>query len=93
MWIAFALQKLLTFFFGKNFQHVWVSLDVNFNKSLTNDIISFEQLGPYYFLCDFIWQRGHFNNIPNQNHMPVSEFCNAMYRGCNIFCVYVVSPD
>ena len=41
MWVAFALQKLLTFF-----QHICVSLDVNFNESLTNDVVSFEQLGP-----------------------------------------------
>ena len=34
MWVAFALQ------------HFCVSLDVNFNESLTNDIVSFEQLGP-----------------------------------------------
>ena len=45
MWVAFALQKLLTFF-NKIFQHICVSLNVNFNESLTNDIISFEQLGP-----------------------------------------------
>ena len=45
MWVAFALQKLLTFF-RKKFQHICVSLDVNFNESLTNDIVSFEQLGP-----------------------------------------------
>ena len=45
MWVAFALQKLLTFF-SKKFQHICVSLDVNFNESLTKDIISFEQLGP-----------------------------------------------
>ena len=44
MWVAFALQKLLTFF-SKKLQHICVSLDVNFNESLTNDIISFEQLG------------------------------------------------
>ena len=46
------MQKLLTFFFSKNFQHICVSLDVNFNESLTNDIVSFEQLGPgiYYTL-------------------------------------------
>ena len=42
----FALQKLLTFFFSKKFQHICVSLDVNFNESLTNDVVSFEQLGP-----------------------------------------------
>ena len=48
MWVAFALQKLLTFF-SKKFQHICVSLDVNFNESLTNDVISFEQLGPDYY--------------------------------------------
>ena len=45
MWVAFALQKLLTFFQQK-FRHIRVSLDVNFNESLTNDVVSFEQLGP-----------------------------------------------
>ena len=44
-----------------------VSLDVNFNESLTNDIVSFEQLGPdllnvqddckaLFFAC--IWHKG-----------------------------------
>ena len=33
-------------FFSKKFQHICVSLDVNFNESLTNNIVSFEQLGP-----------------------------------------------
>ena len=37
------MQKLLTFF---HVQHICLSLDVNFNDSLTNDIVSFEQLGP-----------------------------------------------
>ena len=32
--------------FSKKFQHIWVSLNVNFNESLTNDVVSFEQLGP-----------------------------------------------
>ena len=43
--ILIFLQKLLTFFSIK-FQHICVSLDVNFNDSLTNDVDSFEQLGP-----------------------------------------------
>ena len=57
MWVAFALQKLLTFFQQKisaylhitrckKFQHICISLDANFNESLTNDVVSFEQLGP-----------------------------------------------
>ena len=45
MWVAFELQKLPKFF-SKKFQHICVSLSVNFNESLTNDIVSFEQLGP-----------------------------------------------
>ena len=28
------------------FQNICISLDVNFNESLTNDVVSFEQLGP-----------------------------------------------
>ena len=44
MWVLL-LQKLLTFS-QQTFQHICVSLDVNFNESLTNDVVSFEQLGP-----------------------------------------------
>ena len=40
--------KSYSHFFSKNFQHICVSLDVNFNESLTNDVVSFEQLGPAY---------------------------------------------
>ena len=42
---AFALQKLLTFFHKK----YWLFWDINvwnFNDTLTNDIVSFEQPGP-----------------------------------------------
>ena len=38
--------KSYSHFFSKKFQHICVSLDVNFNESLTNDVVSFEQLGP-----------------------------------------------
>ena len=38
--------KSYSHFFSKKFQHIYVSLDVNFNESLSNDIVSFEQLGP-----------------------------------------------
>ena len=37
--------KSYSHFFSKKFQHICVSLDTNFNESLTN-IVSFEQLGP-----------------------------------------------
>ena len=43
--------KSYSHFFSKKFQHICVSLDVNFNESLTNDVVSFEQLGPGLYLA------------------------------------------
>ena len=40
------MQKLLTFFFSKNISAFAIFNDQNFNDTLTNDIVSFEQLGP-----------------------------------------------
>ena len=39
-------EKSYSHFVSKKNQNICVSLDVNFNESLTNDIVSFEQLGP-----------------------------------------------
>ena len=44
--VSVAFAKATHIFFSKKFQHVCISLDVNFNESLTNDVVSFEQLGP-----------------------------------------------
>ena len=43
--------RIHSHFFSKKFQHICVSLDVNFNELLTNDIVIFEQLGPGMALC------------------------------------------
>ena len=43
---SFCTAKATRIFFSKKFQHICASLDINFNESLTNDIVSFEQLGP-----------------------------------------------
>ena len=40
------MRKSYSHFFSKKLQHICVSLNVNFNESLTNDVVSFEQLGP-----------------------------------------------
>ena len=45
MWVAFALQKLLTVLQQKISAYFRIT-DVNFKESLTNDVVSFEQLGP-----------------------------------------------
>ena len=68
MWVAFALQKLLTFFQQK-FQNICVSLDVNFNESLTNDAVSFEQLGPVE----------HASNWATEAVIPPQCFANIPY--------------
>ena len=46
--IFFAEKNVSSYahFFNKKFQYICVSLDVNFNEALTNDVVSFEQLGP-----------------------------------------------
>ena len=46
--IFFAEKNVSSYshFFSEKIQHICVSLDVNFNESLTNDVVSFEQLGP-----------------------------------------------
>ena len=46
--IFFAEKNVSSYshFFSNKFQNISVSLDVNFNESLTNDVVSFEQLGP-----------------------------------------------
>ena len=38
--------KSYSHFFSKELKHICVPLDENFNESLTNDVVSFEQLGP-----------------------------------------------
>ena len=42
--------KSYSHFFSKKFQRICVSPDVNLNESLTNDVVSFEQLGPALYL-------------------------------------------
>ena len=45
--LADSVYSFLKFFAEKKkCQHICVSLDANFNKLLTNDVVSFEQLGP-----------------------------------------------
>ena len=45
------MQKLLTFFFSKNISIYAIFNDQSFNDKLTNDIVTFEQLGPESLLC------------------------------------------
>ena len=51
---SFCTAKATHIFSAKKFQNIYVSLDVNFNESLTNDVVSFEQLGPDLCLSFFL---------------------------------------
>ena len=46
MWVAFANAKATHIFFSKNISIYAVFNDQSFNDTLTNGIISFEQLSP-----------------------------------------------
>ena len=47
MWVAFANAKAThIFFFSKNISVYAIFNDQSFNDTLTNDIVSFEKLGP-----------------------------------------------
>ena len=46
MWVAFANAKATHIFFSKNISIYAIFDDQNFNYTLTNNIVSFEQLGP-----------------------------------------------
>ena len=47
MWVAFANAKAAhIFFFSKNISNNVIFNDQSFNDTLTNDIVSFEQLDP-----------------------------------------------
>ena len=46
MWVAFANAKATHIFFSKNISIYAILNDQSFNDTLSNDIDSFEQLGP-----------------------------------------------
>ena len=46
MWVAFAMQKLLTFFQQKYVYMPYLMIKVLTIRFLTNGIVSFEQQGP-----------------------------------------------
>ena len=52
---VFLLKKCDSRFFCKNISNYAIFCDQSFNDALTNDIVSFEQLGPVCFaICWFI---------------------------------------
>ena len=52
--LAESIYNILIFFQQKNFSIFAVSLDVNFNESLTNYVVNFEHLGPGCFFLKML---------------------------------------
>ena len=57
MWVAFANAKAPHIFFSKNISIYAIFNDQSFNDTLTNNIISFEQLGPDIYCAFNIFQK------------------------------------
>ena len=90
------LILLLTFFFSKKFQHICVLLDVNFNESLTNGIVSFEQLGPGihkftklgFLVSNCLKKVPAASSTPNANSLTVSRLAVFLVRWLEWMCFY-----
>ena len=82
--ILIFLLKKYSYFFSKTFQHIYVSLDVIFYESLTNDVVSFEQLGPELIILSFLFllschilycksRACRFTNSKQNLHIPLID--------------------
>ena len=76
--------KSYAHFFSKKFQHICVSLDVDFNKSLTNDVVSFEQLGPavyseFLFLHKETLHPLAIQNVPSEDSDQTVWMCRLIW--------------
>ena len=82
--------KATHIFFSKHFQHICVSLDVNFNESLNNDVVSFEQLGPGVKITTKMERLSHHSANYNfisflfwllENHIPLKLMLDGVCVG------------
>ena len=68
MWVAFAYAKATHIFFCKNISIYAIFNDQSFNEPLTNDIVSFEQLGPGLLISEDILKI-HFALLPSNKKL------------------------
>ena len=96
MWVGFANAKATHFFFSKNISIYAIFNDQSFNDTLTNNIVSFKQLGPdsmdtiEYFSGELMprWDCVH-NYADDRNH----RFCagsNALLSTLSAFIANIV---
>ena len=76
------MQKLLTFFQQKNISIYAIFNDQSFNDTLTNDIVSFEQLGPG---CKNGYNREILSFPENSNTLSERIFFAAIFKSGDRF--------
>ena len=79
---AFAMQKLLTFF--QKYWHISGTSVLNFNETLTNDVVSFEQLGPGKQIGS------HINCFPLKPWREKMEVFPYTYKRFQCFILYML---
>ena len=88
--------KSYSHFFSKKFQHICVSLDVNFNESLTNDIVSFEQLGPEHLWNGVLLRAaiGQYHCLPYVNELgPVVQSVVSLTSSLRVISLTVLADS
>ena len=81
MWVAFAMQQLLTFF-SKNVSVYAIFNDQSFNDTLTNDIVSFEQLGPEVYVTEVTLPHPNTYQYFICNVIPRARNASTLMRRC-----------
>ena len=76
MWVAFANAKATHIFFSKNISIYAIFNDQGFNITLTNDIVSFEQLGTNKGFCCMLVYFIVFINSVSRQWQPWSDYAN-----------------
>ena len=74
--------KSYSHFFSKKFQHNCVSLDVNFNESLTNDVVSFGKLGPGLLVAKRFLSESYLLGVGNPVPLALPGFGIEDLAGC-----------
>ena len=103
----FCKCKSYSHFFSKNFSTYTIFNDQSYNDTLTNDIVSFEELGPdillmmFWNICyswllndaNYIWS----NNIPEENLQISFSFIFCLFFGFNVLkiliCVWQIETN
>ena len=73
---------------AKKFQHICISRNVNFNESLTNDVVSSEQLGPVWYSTKCNMSRNTV--FPTRLHVRQAMTQTSLRIPCRLIRVFAI---